>query len=63
MQSNRTIHRFEHNGTQYEVVPHDDGSYSLSEDGSPQPLLIAGSMDEILRYVQNRFGEIDWLPE
>lgn len=54
--------KFECEGKRYAIIPHDDGIFSLSEDGSPTPLLAAGTWDQVKQYIQNKFSDhIQWI--
>jgi len=49
-------------GRYFDVTQNQDGSWSLSLQGSPQPLLKVGTLDEIVGYVTHQFGVPTWLP-
>lgn len=49
-------------GKRYDVVKHDDGNWALSEEGSPRPIIIVDSQEEVEAYVTREFGAPTWLP-
>jgi len=48
-------------GQQFDVTQNQDASWSLSRQGSPEPLLKVGTLDEIVEYVTREFGVPTWL--
>lgn len=56
------IEQLDAGGKRFDVVRHDDGNWALSEEGSPSPILVLGSREEIETYVTREFGSPTWLP-
>ena len=48
-------------GKRYDVTQHEDGNWALSEEGSPNPVIVLGSREEIEAYVRLKFGPPTWL--